>query len=60
MIVDLDKSIQVVKKLKLVGTPLKVFKNTAFVKVSAFIYMFAFRNIHLEPINPNSPTSLFL
>merc|ERR1719505_126987 len=32
VIVDLDKSIQVVKKLKLVGTPLKIFKNTAFVK----------------------------
>lgn len=32
VIVDLDKSIQVVKKLKLVGTPLKIFKNTAFIK----------------------------
>uniref|UniRef100_A0A7M5V0L6 Ribosome biogenesis protein BMS1 homolog n=2 Tax=Clytia hemisphaerica TaxID=252671 RepID=A0A7M5V0L6_9CNID len=32
VVVDLDKSIKVVKKLKLVGTPLKIFKNTAFVK----------------------------
>jgi len=32
VVLDMDKSIEVVKKLKLVGTPLKVFKNTAFVK----------------------------
>ena len=36
VIVDQDKSSQVVKKLKLVGTPLKVFKNTAFVKVGFY------------------------
>ena len=30
---DLDKSVQLVKKLKLTGTPMKIFKNTAFVKV---------------------------
>jgi len=32
VVIDLDRSVQVVKKLKLVGTPLKVFKNTAFIK----------------------------
>lgn len=32
-VLDLDKSIQLVKKLKLTGTPLKIFKNTAFIKV---------------------------
>jgi ribosome biogenesis protein BMS1 len=32
VVIDVDKSVQVVKKLKLVGTPLKIFKNTAFVK----------------------------
>lgn len=31
-ILDLDKSATVVKKLKLTGTPAKIFKNTAFIK----------------------------
>ncbi|KAI8912692.1 hypothetical protein EDD86DRAFT_202057 [Gorgonomyces haynaldii] len=32
VVLDNDKTTEVVKKLKLTGTPMKVFKNTAFIK----------------------------
>ncbi|XP_008313164.1 ribosome biogenesis protein BMS1 homolog isoform X1 [Cynoglossus semilaevis] len=32
VILDLDKSVTVVKKLKLIGYPYKIFKNTCFIK----------------------------
>ncbi|EIW81233.1 DUF663-domain-containing protein [Coniophora puteana RWD-64-598 SS2] len=32
VVLDIDKSIKIVKKLKLTGTPFKIYKNTAFIK----------------------------
>jgi ribosome biogenesis protein BMS1 len=31
-VLDVDRSVKIVKKLKLTGVPYKVFKNTAFIK----------------------------
>ena len=51
-VLDLDKSVQLVKKLKLTGTPMKIFKNTAFIKVIiSSMYMYCpvqFENVFLS------------
>jgi len=31
VVIDMDKSVQIVKKLKLIGQPLKIFRKTAFI-----------------------------
>lgn len=33
VVLELDQSVEIDKKLKLVGTPLKVFKKSAFIQV---------------------------
>jgi ribosome biogenesis protein BMS1 len=32
VVLEVDRSVKIVKKLKLTGVPFKIFKNTAFVK----------------------------
>jgi ribosome biogenesis protein BMS1 len=34
VVLELDESFSIMKKLKLTGSPYKIFKNTAFIKVS--------------------------
>jgi len=36
-VVELDKAVTVVKKLKLQGTPYKIYKNTAFIQVCVVV-----------------------
>ena len=34
VVLELDKAMTIVKKLKLTGTPFKIYKKTAFIKVN--------------------------
>lgn len=52
VVLELDKSMQIVKKLKLTGTPYKIYKKTAFVQVHC-------KSQHI-PIFFITPTILFL
>ena len=42
VVLELDKSMQIMKKLKLTGTPSKVFRKTAFVEVRRLTYVYEF------------------
>jgi len=43
-VVELDKAVTIVKKLKLQGTPYKIYKNTAFIQVSDGFRLKLFKN----------------
>jgi ribosome biogenesis protein BMS1 len=53
VVLDIDKSAKIVKKLKLTGVPYKIFKNTAFVKdmFSSALEVAKFEGAHLRTVS---------
>lgn len=56
MVLDLDKSVTIVKKLKLIGYPYKIFKNTSFVKVrkQMFVHPLMEEQFCVRPVDLSS------
>jgi len=53
VVLDIDRSAKIVKKLKLTGVPYKIFKNTAFVKdmFSSALEVAKFEGAHLRTVS---------
>lgn len=53
VLLDIDRSAQIVKKLKLTGTPAKVFKNTAFIKdmFTSALEVARFEGAHIKTVS---------
>ena len=53
VVLDIDRSVKIVKKLKLTGVPYKIFKNTAFVKdmFSSALEVVKFEGAHLRTVS---------
>jgi ribosome biogenesis protein BMS1 len=53
VVLDIDRSVKIVKKLKLTGVPYKIFKNTAFVKdmFSSALEVAKFEGAHLRTVS---------
>ncbi|TFK62239.1 DUF663-domain-containing protein [Pluteus cervinus] len=53
VVLDVDKSVKIVKKIKLTGIPFKIFKNTAFVKdmFSTALEVAKFEGAHVRTVS---------